>query len=363
MSFDWCRIWWEFYGEGRQLAIFMVTADNMLAGLLPMYIDNFGLWPFKIRIARLVGATDGPTRILDPPIRPDIASTVIKTVVDTLLQEKSCDLVSIGPVKSPYPGISGMISEYDGKPYRARLKQTGIIAFYDLSRQPEDYLTTLGPSEQKHRRYDFRYLARHGAEEAMVVGPEMEIEMEFRRFARMHTDDWNVKGRLGHFNAWPRAFDYQLTLTKCLYRLNRLRLHRIRTGQDIISYDYGFVFGRSYFWELRARSLDDRWAKISLGSCALIWLLRHAVREQVTCLYAGVGSQEYKTRLGAEERPVVTVSFTPKSRLSGVRVAAFNLVHKLLEILYFKIWYMRIQPRLSRFFRRPIWKFWSRIST
>jgi hypothetical protein len=82
----------------------------------------------------------------------------------------------------------------------------------------------------------------------------------------------------------------------------------------------------------------------------------------MTCLYVGVGHNEYEARLGAAERPVVTIMVSPKRWPARVRVAAFSLVYALVELLYFKIWYMRIQPRLPRFFRRPIWKFWSRIS-
>jgi CelD/BcsL family acetyltransferase involved in cellulose biosynthesis len=362
MTFDWCRIWWEFYGHGRELAIFGVMADDTLAGVLPIYIDGSSFWPFKVRIARLVGATDGPTKVLDPPLRRDIAATALRLVVARLLRERSCDLVSLGPVSATSPSLEGLTANQAGESNRVRLRQTGVLAYYDLSGRPEDYLATLGRSEQKHRRYDIRYLDRQGAEEALVGGAGTDIELEFHAFARMHTTDWNVLGRPGHFYAWPRAYEFHLALTKCFFRLDRLRLHKIRVGQDVISYDYAYAFGPAFFWELRARSLDKRWAKISLGSCALIFLLRHAVRERAACLYAGIGSQEYKTRLGAKERPVVTIDISPDDRLTGAFVGGYRLAYRVLETLYFKLWYMRIQPRLPKYFHRPIWKFWSKIS-
>jgi CelD/BcsL family acetyltransferase involved in cellulose biosynthesis len=262
-----------------------------------------------------------------------------------------------------YAGIVNLTSMFNGEPYRIQTRLIGPLTFFDLSKQPEDYLATLGGSEQRKRRHDFRYLAHHGAKESVVVGPGPEIETEFREFARLHTNYWESKGRLGHFHAWPRAFEYHLALAKCLSDLNRLRLLKIEAGQEVILYDYNYIFGRSYFGELRARSLDSKWSKISLGSCALISMLRRAVQERITCLYVGVGHNEYETRLGAVECPVVTVMISPRKWHARVRVAVFSLVFSLLELLYFKIWYMRIQPRLPRFFRWPIWKFWSRIST
>lgn len=363
MSYDWCRLWWEFYGGRRRLAIFLVLSDKQLVGLLPMYIDSFGWWPFRIRIARLVGTTDGPTKMFDPPVRTDVATLAVKAVVDTLLHERMCDLVSLGPVRSKYPGIADLIPIFGSEPYRVQIRPSGMVTFFDLSKQPEDYLATLGRNEQKKRRYDFRYLTRYEAKETIVVGPGTEIEAEFREFAQMHANDWESKGRLGHFRAWPKAFEYHLALAKCLSGLNRLRLFKIEVGQEAICCDYGYVFGRSFFWELPARSLDNKWMKISLGSCALISMLRRVVQERITCLYAGVGRYDYKTRLGAEECPVVTVRVFPKKWSTRVSVAAVDLGVSLLEILYFKIWYMRIQPVLPGFFRWPIWKFWSRIST
>jgi hypothetical protein len=328
-----------------------------------MYIDSVGCWPFRIRVARLIGTTDGPTKVFDPPVKTDVAPLAVKTVVDILIKERMCDLVGFGPVRSRYPGIADLIPLLRSEPYRVQIRPSGTLTFFDLSQQPEDYLAILGGNEQKKRRYEFRYLARHGAKETLVVGPGPEIEAEFREFARMHADNWESKGRLGHFKSWPKALEYHLALAKCLSALNRLRLFKIEVGQDTLSCDYGYIFGHSFFWELPARSLDKKWTKISLGSCALISMLRRVVQERITCLFAGVGRYEYKTRLGAEECPVVTVRIYPKKWSVRASVAVFYGGVSLFELLYFKIWYMRIQPRLPRFFRWPIWKLWSRIST
>lgn len=362
MSFDWCRLWWEFYGGRRRLAIFRVLADKELVGLLPIFIDDIGLGPFGITLARLVGAADGPSRVFDPPLRPDVAARVVHTVVDTLIGGRMCDAVILGPVSFGYAGVTDPAPLFDGEPYRIQTRLIGPLTFFDLSDQPEDYLATLPGSEQRRRKHDLRNLARHGAKETMIVGPGPEIETEFREMARLHTGDWDAKGRLGHFRAWPKAGEYHLALAKCLSGLDRLRLLKIEADQETVLYDYIYAFGRSYFGELRARSLDRKWSKISLGSCALVFMLRHAVREGMTCLYVGVGHNEYEARLGAAERPAVTIMVSPKRWPARVRVAAFSLVYALVELLYFKIWYMRIQPRLPKFFRRPIWKFWSRIS-
>ncbi len=363
LSFDWCRLWWQFYGGHRDLALFKILADGELAGFLPLYIDSFGPRPFGIRMLRLVGAAFGPTRVFDPPLRPDIASRTVRLIIEDLFRRKLCDVVQFGPVTERYAGLTDLGSLADGATFRVQRKPAGVLTFFDLSSQPDDYLVSLGGHEQRKCRHDFRYLSQRGAAVTMVLGPAPDIEAEFRDFARLHTEYWESRCRLGHFRAWAKAYEFHLALAKCMAGLDRLRLLKIRTDQSAILYDYNFVFGRAYFGELRARSLDSLWSKISLGNCALISTLRYAVKEQRTCLYAGVGRNEYEARLGAEECPVVTITAFPRTRIGRFRASALSLLISLVGLLYFKIWYMRLQPKLPRVLRRPIWRFWSRIST
>lgn len=363
VSFDWCRIWWEFYGRGRRLAVFFVLSDDQLIGLFPLYIDNTGSGPFSLRIARPVGSTEGPTRMFDPPVRADVASSAVKAVVDTLFHEGICDIVNIGPMGADHPGVVGLGAMAGDGSYRIQVKPAGVLTFFDLSKLPDNPITMLGGSAQRRKRYEFRYLARLGANETLATGTELEVEAEFLKFAQIHTENWNAKNRPGHFKAWPKALEFHTELAKRLNSLGRLRLFKIEVGSDVISYDYGYVFGRAFFWELRARSLDSRWTKISLGSCAMISLLRRVAHERMTCLHAGIGHYDYKVQLGAQERSAVVLRVFPKKGSVGVRVAIFTLVRGLIEILYFKIWYMRIQPSLPKCFRWPIWELWSRMSS
>ena len=60
MSYDWCRVWWEFYGAGKKLRIFVFSAAGEVVGILPVYIDSIGIRPVMFKVARLVGANIRP---------------------------------------------------------------------------------------------------------------------------------------------------------------------------------------------------------------------------------------------------------------------------------------------------------------
>ena len=56
MTYDWVRVWWEFYGIGKELRIFIFRAGDKIVGIVPVYIDSWGCWPIRFKVAKLVGS-------------------------------------------------------------------------------------------------------------------------------------------------------------------------------------------------------------------------------------------------------------------------------------------------------------------
>src|SRR5205807_9591572 len=97
MSYDWSRTWWEFYGAGKELRIFLFYADEKLVGIVPIYIDRIGFKPFEFAVARLVCANI-PPKAFNPPVHPGWAESIFDCILTHLLERDRCDLISIGPV-------------------------------------------------------------------------------------------------------------------------------------------------------------------------------------------------------------------------------------------------------------------------
>ncbi len=91
-SYDWCRMWWRYYGSGRTLRVFTARIDGKLAGLLPMFIDRIRLGPIRLCAGKPVGS-DFTLQVGDPPIHSDHAEAILRTVFDRLIKEFQCDLI------------------------------------------------------------------------------------------------------------------------------------------------------------------------------------------------------------------------------------------------------------------------------
>ena len=106
MSFDWTRTWWEFYGAGKELRLFLFYLDGMLASVVPLYIDRVGFKPLHLAVARLVGPTS--PRRFNPPIHPDLADRIFQAILRQLFESDRCDVFNFGPVSDEHKASTAL---------------------------------------------------------------------------------------------------------------------------------------------------------------------------------------------------------------------------------------------------------------
>lgn len=365
MSYDWCRIWWKIYGSEKYLRIYIFSNNSQIVGIIPIYIDRLTIGPLKLKVARLVGANI-PPRIFDPPIIKDWANLVFERIALKLFSEDHCDVFSFGPVSSLYPPISDIKRMNNGQfNIIAQMKEhlADVHTFFVLPKTFEEYLGSLSKNERKNRRkYELRYLKKNFRIQTDILKSWEEIREEFPNFIEMHTTQWRSEGKPGHFRAWPKSVDFNLALVKELSQKGRVRLIRIIADNEPITYEYSFAFGDCYYWLLPARKIESRWEQFSLGSTSLVNMIRIAIEEGMKRIEGGLGHYDYKIRLGAKEYPAINISFRAKNLGNKLRYFIFRSIFSVINILYFKIWYRRIQPHLPNHFQRGIWSLWLRYS-
>lgn len=365
MSYDWCRIWWEIYGSGKDLRIYVFSGNGQIVGIVPIYTDCLTVGPLNLKVARLVGANI-PPKIFDPPIIKDWTNLVFETIILKLFGEENCDVLSFGPVSSLYPLISEIKKLNDGQINiigQMEEYSADVHTFFILPETFEEYLGSLSKNERKNRRkYELRYLKKSFVIQTDILTSWEEIREEFQKFVEMHTAQWGSEGRPGHFGAWPKSEDFNFALVKQLSQQGRVRMIRIRADNEAISYEYSFAFGDCYFWQLPARKIGSSWEQYSLGSTSLVNMIKIAIEEGIRRIEGGLAHFDYKSRLGAKEYPATRIVFRGKDIGSRLRYFVFRSFFSVINVLYFKIWYQRLQPRLPRRFQRGIWPLWIRFS-
>lgn len=349
MTFDWLRTWWEFYGAGSLLRLFVFQADARPVGLLPMYFTRIGRRPLNLSIARVVGAPI-PPKVFDPPMDDAWRAECVEQAVRVLLAKDAVDLVSLGPV-------TGTAARWvEGTPLQRRLADVAlwtaaaqdVYTVFHLPPRMDEYLASLSRNEQKNRRkYELRTLRKEYAVRVEVVtNPVTELLAEFDRFAEQHTAQWRAEGRPGHFGAWPDALAYNRTLVTRVGARGRVRLLRIWANDKVVARQYAYAFGDRWWWELPSRIVGPQWDRFSLGPSAIVTMLQEAIREGVRQVEGGLGHYEYKLRLKGEEHPAVVLRAHARRAASRARQRVFGLMQFMGRVGYHKLWYRRISPHL-----------------
>jgi CelD/BcsL family acetyltransferase involved in cellulose biosynthesis len=363
MSYDWCQTWWQFYGQGKELRIFLFTSEDVVVGILPLYIDSLGWGPVRFRVARLVGANI-PPKTFDPPIDEGMAERIFDFVLAQLFQDDGCDLLSFGPVSELHKStekLNAMCRARKDLVAQCRVLSEGVHSVFWLPSTMEEYFDRLSKSERKKRKYELRLLQKECDVRVDVLKEPSAAVAEFTRFVDQHTAQWEAEGKPGHFGAWPKGKEFNHALVKAQAASGRVRFVQIVADGQVVSNQYVFAFGDAWFWELPARLMGRQCERLSLGPAGLITTIESAIQEGKGRLMGGLGHYQYKVRLGAKELPVLRVRALANRVGSRFRMALFNALRCLLFYGYHKIWYQRIQPLLPAALRKPQWWLWLRL--
>ncbi len=357
-SFDWCRIWWQHYSYRRRLCVLAFRAGPRLVGLLPIHIERLWLGPVPLRIARLLGS-DSTLAVLNPAVRPEWALQVYAEAMRQLLCGQHADLIAFGPLSGEHPHELQIRAACRATAPQTRLlhdRVIGVHASYALPEDFETYLRAVKPARRNLQRGWRNLTAAHQAEMLTVAGPEALSLYE--EFVNLHTAQWQPLHKLGHFGDWPAAVDFNRDLLRTLTLRGRAGFHLLRADGRNVAMVYFLRFGAHEHWRLAAREIGPAWERVPLGILVQLHATEAAINSGVRRADDGPGRYQYKTALGATEYPLHSV-LVARGTLGRLKADGLCRVSDLVHLLYYRIWFGRIAPRLP-LQRRSLSTLWMR---
>lgn len=361
LTYDWCRIWWRHYGNGRRLRIYLFRQESRLVGLAPMFVETVRLGPIGLRTAKRVGA-DSAMAVFSLPILPDSAEAVYRALITDLVGNEGCEALCFGSVPgddSALDTLRVLCGTLRTDISVARDAPTGVQSVFHLPSTFEAYLGQLGKSQRQNYRRQLRQLQTGlGCTSSIVTNP-FEARSVFRTFSAMHERQWQAEGKLGHFGDWPASEAFNRDLVDTFSRSGRIRFHRLAIDGEFVAIQYAFVIAGHCNWRLTARVPELRYGRFGLGVLGLVQLIDAMIAEGVSQIDGGVGHYDYKLRYGAEEQEIRSFVIIPSRRSAALKAGLFLRAADLLHFLYYRIWFLRLAPRLGMP-RRPLWRLWIR---
>lgn len=349
-TFDWCRIWWKHYGQGRQLYIQAYREENgSLVAVLPLFREDIRLGPLRLRVLRLVGCDHGVTTT-GFLVAPEQTERVAAEFGRRLHGDRSWDLVQLAelPGYSEYPepfsaalaaSAQSLQVTYDPKHYPQML--------FHLPADYEEYLGKLSGTERSNIRKRQRRLAEsHQATEVNI--PPGEVSANFAEFVRQHEAQWHAEGQLGHFGDWPGSREFQEEIAKTHSKSGRMLLVRVAADGETIGYQYNLIFNGRVHWITSSRTLNPRWEAFSPGRLLHCATVKAAIAAGAAMLDGLGGYYEFKRRLGAQVVGLQSVTIVRRGGASRARLRAFVAATRTVDGLYHRLWYWHAAPWLRR---------------
>ncbi len=362
MTYDWLRTWWKHYGAGKKLRLLQVQRNDEIVALLPVYIETFGWPPLGVRVARLVGA-NLPPKTFDPPVDSASAREALALCLDRLFTTDRCDLLSLGPVSDAWPGHAGFRTAADSLSDRVRPPTTHPRDSQTLFRLPatfDEYLEQLSPTERKNRMKRVRKLEREHPISSDIVSEPEAVVPEFESFIAQHAKQWEAIGKGGHFAAWPGAEAFNRELVQSQSARGRVRFFRLLAGQEVISSRYTFHFAGTVYSELPARAIGEPWNGLGVGAISLLKFTEQVISQGIRTVDSGIGAYDHKSSLGGTSMPCALLRCRGASLRSTAVSAVFLIFSSLFHVLFHKIWYRRLLPKLPPSFGRQQSLIWLR---
>ncbi len=360
-TFDWCKVWWDHYGQKNTAQIFLYFDGEELVGVVPLYIDNVRLGPAKLRIAKIIGS-DYTQAVCDLPVNSSWSNQVAIETIERLFSQSLCDAFATGPISASSEALLALKDAVNERSNLVSIARDRCLANQTIISLPDSldaYIASLSKNQRSNLRKEWRKLDKAFEIQTDVISDPTEASQEFEKFVRMHEKQWRTKGKLGQFGDWPNAMQFNKSLVAALSEIGRLCLLQLKADGRVIARQYSLVFGDTCHCRFAARVAGSSWESFGLGRVSLSKLFERLIDEGIRRVDVGTGRYEYKLRLGGKEQGVRSLLIVANRQEVSKKVRVFCRLADLLHKFYYRLWYCNIAPLLP-FKTRSLWKSWIR---
>lgn len=365
LTYDWCRLWWQYYRNGRKLHLYIFRRNQDIVGIIPMFFENIWLLFVPIRVGKIVGSDFTLTQF-SLPIHPQYFDICVNHFLEAL-KPMHWHILNIGPLAGIYKNteaLSDALCKLSNDSLTVTIREGMVQTYFKLQPTWEEHLSYLSRGQRREivRKYAAleKKVPNSLANMKVILADETNLNSFYTAFVDLHQDHWRKLGKLGHFGDWPAALEFHHDIAVSQLAHGRLRLMCVQLNNEVLGYEYAYKFADKYFAILNARTENEVYNEIGIGSILFAEQAKMAIREKISYIDAMRGKYEYKLRLGGELLTIKKIFVIRKGIVNSFRAYLFDMFSNLLDFMYYRVWFQRLALKLP-FKRRPLWKLWIRM--
>lgn len=360
LTYRWCYTWWSHYNYGRELLIFVFREDLEIVGILPSFLEHFGVGFASMNFLKIIGGDSLPITF-SIPLNPRKLDLILVRLFDYLRKNHKWDVIYLGAISGKYIYCDDLIQaihESSQEKYKTRIKRDEVQTYFDVQPNWDDQVKTLSSRQRTKTKRVFKEIQSNSINLSSRFSAESEITISYEQFVNMHQERWQSIGMPGHFLDWPLSYEFHKTLISNDLE-KRVRLLEIYFDNDLIGYDYLFKFGNTYYWYLTARAKYENDTRIDFHRISFREKVIQSINENVKFIDGGRGYYEYKLVMGGRLETVKSVFIENNGLFKKLKIFVFYFLIAINNLIYSKIWRRRLSHKL-RIKPKSLWRFWVR---
>ena len=294
---EWNRVWWEEFGDGKELLVLTMQRDGDLVAIVPLYRKR----EEDRAILRFVGGIDltdyiGP--ICAAKDREDVAEALVCWLDETDEEWNEFDAHNM-PV--PFRFAEFLVERADRFGFEFSLDQEETAAVLLLPKEWDDYLAGLGSKDRHELKRKRRRLGRDHPDARFRTSTEETLDADLKSFVEMHR---GAEGHKGHFMR-PEITTFFERVARAFMPLGWLRLDFLEVANREVASTFAFELDGIFYLYNSAYEPDA--ARLSPGLVLVSELVKGSIEKGFEAFDFLRGPERYKYQLGSQAVPLHNV--------------------------------------------------------
>ncbi|WP_417462991.1 GNAT family N-acetyltransferase [Kordiimonas sp.] len=358
----WVSNWWKHFGSGRSFLAYVVRENGRLVAVLPFYMELTPPKILNLRLARLCGPIHY-FAVFRLPIDECLTSQVLELVLNTFAANKQAHFLcfqSLSESGEAWPELLGA----------ERLLPAGFAIIQEklddhtlipMQSSFEKFLSGLS----RKRRVKYRK-AKDYLEQSLGISTKylsgIEAEAFLPKFVHMHSEQWLRNGNAGHFSDWPLSMEFYRNVLRDFGPEEKGRFYvQYNAEGRILAAQFCFVHAGNCVALLTARDMSAEVRQLGIGFYAQMERIQTLIEEGVCRIDSGTGLYDHKLSLNAEMTSLHRILINRNDWLTLLRLRLVLRWADLLDLLYYRVWFIKLAPRWRRLTGakpKPLWQAW-----
>ncbi len=282
---QWQEVWWEFFGNGREMAGFYLGSAEEVMGIAPLARSGTTL--------SFVGNTD-TVDYNDFMIAPGYETVFFDTLLDSM-EEQQCSTLNLLSLRETSTTLTYLPGLARRRGYRVVVEEEDVASGVELPSTWDGYLNGLSKKDRHELRRKFRRLESatnwrwYGLDDPARVSARIEDFISLMRQSNEDKDKYMT----------PEREEFFHHMIQRMAQLGLLRLYFLEIDEQPVATSLCFDYASSRL--LYNSGYDPEFGYYSVGLLLNALCLQEAIDQGMNYFDFLRGSEPYKGHLGGQQ--------------------------------------------------------------